>query len=414
MEIPEKPRLRDVEAFPVEVRGSRLVCLRDPMHVSPRMIGVPPQALFLISLMDGTRSLPDIRVAFTRRFGDLLPPEDLEALVADLDANLMLDSDRFRAQWIELERAWVEAPFRVPTHLEPGLAADPAGLAERLEQYFLAPSGPGRLPTPSDDGTAPPLVGIISPHIDYGRGGPTYAWAWAEVAAAPPADLYVILGTSHSPLERYLSVSRKGFATPFGNLPADQGFIDLMEARAGRSLETDVLVHRAEHSIELQTMWLAHATRGRTVGIVPILCDALAGHIQAGTDPVDDPEIGAQLDALRHAVRTCGKRVVLVAGADFAHVGTGFGDPAPPDAQALRSVEEGDRRSLDAALALDADGFFRSIQEERDCRRVCGLAPIYAMLRVMEARSGQLLHYEQCVDPSGFRTVTIASAVFHG
>lgn len=410
--LPAKPCLRAVEAFPVDTAEGRLICLRDPMNVSQRIIGVPRPAFFLLTLMDGAHSLRDIRLAFTRRFGDILPPQDLEQLVADLDESLMLESDRFRSHLADLERAFREAPFRVPMHLGSGYDSEPDALGKTLEQFFLDPRGPKNIPQVAPRGSGK-LAGVISPHIDYGRGGATYAWAWHEVATAGAADVYVILGTSHMPVEQFLSVSRKGFATPFGNLPADQGFIDLMEQKAGRSLETDVLVHRSEHSIELQTVWLSYLLRGHAVSIVPILCGSLSAHVEAGTDPSDDADIQVQLEALRQALLGCGKRVVLIAGADLAHVGTGFGDREPPDAAALRTVERGDRQTLSAALAGDADRFYRSIQCDGDCRRVCGLAPIYAMLRVMEARTGRLLRYEQCVDESGFRTVTIASAAFY-
>jgi hypothetical protein len=65
---------------------------------------------------------------------------------------------------------------------------------------------------------------------------------------------------------------------------------------------------------------------------------------------------------------------------------------------------------LESVTALDHRGFFESAAKDGDRRRVCGLSPIYALLRTVSAGSGTLLKYAQWPDPQG--TVTFASVVF--
>ena len=65
---------------------------------------------------------------------------------------------------------------------------------------------------------------------------------------------------------------------------------------------------------------------------------------------------------------------------------------------------------LQAVTAGDAEGFFRFVQRERDRRRICGLSPIYILLKVLEGVKGTLLRYSQWPDPQG--TVTFASLTF--
>ncbi len=409
-EAAEKPRLRQLEAFPIDAGGGRVVCLRDPMNISTRVIGVPPAAGFILSLLNGERTPQDIQVEFLRRTGQILPTPDLEQLLSDLDESLMLDSRRFRDTLAELEREWTASPLRTPTHLGGGYEADPDRLDCALSGYFTHPDGPG--PSPTCPTPRSGLRAIIAPHIDYDRGGPTYAWAYREIAR-DAADVYVVLGTSHTPLSTVFSVTRKHFATPFGPVHTDTAFIDLLEEKAGRCLENDFLVHRSEHSIELQTVWLRHLL-GERARIVPILCGSLGGQVLDGTSPAQEAEIAGFLQALRETIDACGKRVVLIAAADLAHVGTGFGDDTPPDASAMETVGKADRHNLELAVNRDAEGFFRAIQGNGDCHRICGLAPIYAMLAVLRAERGKLLAYKQCVDPKGFRTVTIASAAYYG
>jgi hypothetical protein len=59
----------------------------------------------------------------------------------------------------------------------------------------------------------------------------------------------------------------------------------------------------------------------------------------------------------------------------------------------------------------DADGFFEAVARDGDRRRICGLSPIYSLLRMLgPGAAGALRRYAQWPDPQG--TVTFASVVF--
>jgi AmmeMemoRadiSam system protein B len=392
----------------MEANGHRTIFLRDPMNISQNIVGLPGQTLFIVSLMDGTRSFKEIQEEFLRRRGRILPTDDLEQLIDGLDKSLMLDSRHFREELLRLEREYLDAPLRAPRHRGGGYRTEGDELAAMLEGYFEADGGPGDAlrRAPADRR----LKAIVAPHIDFDRGGPSYAWAYAEIAR-DPADLYVVLGTSHVPLSQYFSVTRKDFGTPFGPVKTDTGFLDLLEETSGMKLESDPLVHRSEHSVELQTVWLRHLL-GDRARIVPILCGSLHRMIEEGTSPLSAGEVSRFIEGLREAIARCGQRVVLIAGADLAHLGTGFGDEQVPDDARLEEVEKADLESMEAAVRRDAEGFFQGIQAERDARRICGLSPIYATVHALAPSEGRLLNYKQCIDPNGFRTVTIASAAW--
>lgn len=116
------------------------------------------------------------------------------------------------------------------------------------------------------------------------------------------------------------------------------------------------------------------------------------------------------LSAVSEAARGSDVPTLFVAGVDFSHVGTRFGDPAV-DERVQKEVEAIDRRALDRALAGDADGWFASIAEHEDSTRVCGWAPTYALLRSIEPGPGRLLTYEQSMEPDG-SMVSVAAAVW--
>ena len=104
---------------------------------------------------------------------------------------------------------------------------------------------------------------------------------------------------------------------------------------------------------------------------------------------------------------------MVIAGADLAHVGPRFGDDRPLDAQGRALLEARDAESIDLALGRDAPGFFRQVASDLGTRRVCGLGPIYTMLRVLPTSRGEALHYDQCVDPEEGSVVSHASLAFY-
>ena len=116
------------------------------------------------------------------------------------------------------------------------------------------------------------------------------------------------------------------------------------------------------------------------------------------------------LEALGESIAASGRRVAVIAGADLAHVGPRFGDPAPLSPGDLGRVGQEDRAMLSAVAAGDPRGFFEAIAADGDRRRICGFSPIYALLRALGGTTGQVKHYGQWPDPQA--VVTYASVVF--
>src|SRR5438067_1469036 len=132
--------------------------------------------------------------------------------------------------------------------------------------------------------------------------------------------------------------------------------------------------------------------------------------VRAGIAPEDDPRVPRFLEALDATIAASRRRVALVAGADLAHVGPRFGDPEPVSADDLERIGREDREMLAAVEAADAGAFFESVARDDDRRRICGLAPIYALLRALGGGRGALRRYAQWPDPQG--VVTFASVIF--
>ena len=91
-------------------------------------------------------------------------------------------------------------------------------------------------------------------------------------------------------------------------------------------------------------------------------------------------------------------------------MGPRFGDPDPVEAPHLAWLEHEDRATLEAVAAVDPRTFYESVAKDGDSRRICGLSPIYTLLRCLPGGSGRLLRYAQWPDPQA--VVTFASIVF--
>ncbi len=384
-----KPKLRAVRVHPVVNNGHEGFLLEDPLRLSERMIFVPRALAPALALMDGTRDLRGIQVGLQLRQGLYVPTSILEQLVRHLDEALMLENDRFFQARAAALRAYREAPYRPPSHARAVYPAEPDALTEALEGYKARMPD---LPPPLDA----PLRAVISPHIDYARGGPIYASVWTYAAAAArEAELVIVLGTDHNGDLGTVTLTRQNYATPFGVLPTAQEVVDALVAALGEEEAfREELHHRSEHSIELAVVWLHHVRGGEPVPLVPILLGSFAHFVAGQGDPAQDERLNRVVSILQDVMRD--RRTLLVAGVDLAHVGPAFGDPEPLDAVAKAQVRAADEALLQAMQEGDAERFFREVAAVGDRYRICGLSPIYVLLRLLDGGHGVLTGYDQC------------------
>ena len=402
------PPLRKVEVFPVEHGGRRYIALRDPAGYTAAVLMLPVALLEMLSLLDGEHSVADIQAALMRRHGELVERERIEGLVRSLDEQGFMDSPAFAARRDAADRAFLDSPMRPASHAGGAYAADPDELRTVVDGFFAPPEGPGPIDA---TGTGQPVRGLVAPHIDFHRGGPAYAWAYRELAERGDADVFVVFGTCHAGMADPFALTRKPFDTPLGPAAVDRDFVDALAARAKQDCFASELAHRNEHSIEFQAVFLRYLYAGRRdVTVVPVLTSFVHEALHLGRAPEDDARVPRFLDALAETAAACGRRVAFIAGADLAHVGPRFGDLEPvSDAERVR-IEREDRAMLAAVVAGDARAFFESARRDGDRRRVCGLSPIYALLRATGGAAGSLRRYGQWPDPAG--VVSFASVVF--
>ncbi len=403
----ENPKIRAVEAFPVEQQGQTLICLRDPSGLAPEPIMLGMGAYFIVTLFDGKMSLKGIQAAFAKRFGEMIPLEKLDELIAALDGAYFLDSPAFQERELRVREEFLAGADRPAALAGLCYEKDPAKLRLEIAAYFDPPEGPGRVPAVRKSAS---LAGLIAPHIDPRRGAAAYAHAYHELMAHEPPELVVILGTSHyGGGPELFSATRKNYATPFGAVETDGGFIDRLAARYQGDLFADEMLHRGEHSIEFQALFLAYAFGARGYQVVPILVSSFHELVASGVTPARDSRVGSFIAALRSELDAEQRRVLILAGVDFAHVGRKFGDEFRADRAVAERVQREDLGLIENIKRGDPEGFFADIVKDRDARRICGLAPMYTQLELLRGRSARLLKYGIAMEPQSESAVSFAS-----
>jgi AmmeMemoRadiSam system protein B len=411
----ENPKIRPIEAFPIQQSGQAMIGIKDPTGIFSEVCFVSPETFFLISLMDGANTLRDLQAAYLRRYGSLLFTDKLENLIAQLDACHLLENRSFQAYLCQLREAFKKATTREAMFAGKGYEANPAQLQATIQSYFTETDGPG---LPNKSGQKKAIKGIVAPHIDFARGGTCYAHAYKALGESLQADLYIILGTCHTPMQNPFAFTLKHFETPLGRAKVEEDLV----ADCARQLPFDPFLdefcHRNEHTIEFQVVFLHYLLGKREFKIFPILCNSFYGLIEQGISPMQDPLYQETIALLAEQCARLDK-VCLIASADLAHVGPQFGHREAVTAGVLAETKAKDREMLGYIQELKAEEFYQYILREKDRRNICGLPPLYALLHLIKAKAaggplarGHLLNYQQWHDPQGKGAVTFASMAF--
>jgi hypothetical protein len=411
MDARSRPALRAVESIVVpDGENGRLLVLRDTQGITEAQAALPPALVPLVARFTGRSTCEEIARDASGELGTEVPVDVVVRLADELERALFLEGAPFREARERVEREFARAHVRPASHAGGAYHGDRQKLERYIETSCLAKAA-------ARTGPAGRMVGLVAPHIDPWRGALGYGHAYGALAASvpPEADTFVLFGTSHAPMREPFALCRKAFATPLGAVDADDVAIDaLAEAGDGFDPYADQFNHKREHSLEFQVVFLKYLLAGRKFRIVPVLA-GLGVHQASGEDPASDARVARFVDGVRSLVDSGRGRVVVVAGADLAHVGPRFGDEQPYSDDERRELEVTDRESLDLAVALDPRGFWSHVARDLESRRVCGLAPIWSLLRSLGASGarGDVLHYEQTVDPEDGSIVSHAAVGFY-
>jgi AmmeMemoRadiSam system protein B len=398
----ECPRLRPFLAAMRDERDPHFIILWDKLGLAEEPVRLRLEEFLWLQQFDGRRTLRDVQAdAMRQAGGQLLPLELFTSLVEKMQARLYLDGPRFRDKLAE--------PIRQPACIG-CYEGEPELLRKQLRKFFTSPGGPG---LPKENHSNGALRAALVPHIDFARGGRTFAWGFKEVAERTDASLFVIIGTSHFSAHRF-TLTRKCFLTPLGVVPTDQPYIDRLVEHYGDGLFEDEIAHLPEHSIELEVVFLQYLYENRRpIRIVPLVVGSFQDCVATGESPGKHNDISRMIEALRAVEAETKEPICYLISGDLAHIGPKFGDPEAVDPAFLAHSRAKDEEILKQAEAADSAAYFDVIAGERDRRRICGLPPTFTLLQAVQPGRGKLLHYDQNVHPLGYESVSFASVAFY-
>ncbi len=391
---PQLPKIRTVDPQPIFHQGQPSLYLRDPLQLNGHALVLPQVLGPLLFLCNGTRGLPVIARIMQTHFGVRVGEAQLAQFMEAFDEVYLLDNARSRAAQHRALDDYRHAPFRPPASAGLSYPADPAELHRLLQDYLER----AEVQPDTEGGRA-----LLSPHIDYPRGGSVYAQVWKRAAhMLQQADLFIIIGTDHHNSRDPITLTRQNYATPSGVLPTSQSVVNALAQAIGEDAAfAGELYHRQEHSLELPLVWLHYLVGMRPVEVVPIL----AGNLTPG-----DPLIPRVVDALHQAAAS--RKAFFVISGDLAHVGPAFG--GEPLSLATNDIGRADEALLGRLAAGDAEGFLDSILRGENANNVCGTYPLYLALRALGNFSGERAGYAQCpADEAGTSLVSVAGMVFN-
>ena len=361
--------------------------IRDPYHFSDAVLIVPPLLVECLQNFNGARTDLDLRAMLVARTGQLDVGGLQQHLIDTLSKAGFLEDETYQRMEEQRRQEFRDLPVRMPAHAGSGYPDDAGELKQTMATYLA-----NGTPQPGN----PDLIGIAAPHVSPEGGWKSYQAAYGALGPEYRDRTFVILGTSHYGTPEKFGLTRKRFATPFGEAECDTRLVNWLADRAPASIEMEDYCHSFEHTIEFQVVFL-QSIYGPTVKILPVLCGSFAQSIYDGGKPEKDDAVKAFFDALGELNDREGKALFWVLGVDMAHMGVRYGDgfQAFANAGEMSAVAARDQARIDRINAADADGFWGLVQENRDDLKWCGSAPFYTFLKSVPGARGTLGRYEQ-------------------
>ena len=397
-----------------------MIVLRDPYRFQPNAFTLSPSTYLLLTFFNGQRTAEEVRKAFKARYYAEVSVAEIDRFAREMDELGFLFSDRFEELRQRTLDEFHASPCRQAAHAGAAYECEPENLRKQLDGFYDAMRkkiiGQDTATTLSPACIKGEVRGLVVPHIDPRVGGCTAAFAFSALRTNDiPPDLVVIFGTAHQPGHSLFSLTGKDFETPLGVVETDRTLVQALRDAYLFDLESEEYLHKHEHSIEFPLIFLQHLYPDHPFKILPILTGSFYEFLESDGLPDDDEAFAAFVQALRKVLAESGQRVCFVSGADLSHIGAKFGDEEPITEEVLAQARRDDLTMLKALESGNPEAFFRFLQQSGDKQKVCGLPPIYTMLRAMQPEhAGRLLDYDLSLEPSTQSFVTFASMGFYG
>ena len=378
------PALRQFESFPAIVNDEKGFIIHDPLGFSNDFF-IKEEVAFIIYFFNGVTPMRNLQDNFFFRFKRELPTNFVKEIVAFFDQNYLLDNVRFRKRLNKEKDKFKNNPFREP--MDRSFTEDEKAkefldnLINEIKEY---------------KNDKEPNFGMISPHIDYFRGKRTYVKVYSGLKSKKLKN-FLILGTNHTMFGDDFIVADKDFIAANGKIAKyNRELINKLKKELGDKYFKDMIAHKYEHSIELQ------------VNIISELFEDFTFLTVLAPNFLDGRKHEEFLNWLTSSIN---EDTFIIAASDFSHVGIQFGDPFPA-IEKREEIIEYDKRIIDYILMGKEDNFIEELIMNKNKTNICGMGPIYTLMKLIDKKKASLVDYNFTIDEAGGSMVSFAGIYF--
>jgi|YNPMSStandDraft_1061717.scaffolds.fasta_scaffold00883_13 hypothetical protein len=404
-----KPILkRGVEILPAKDKERELILLKDNEGITNQVLVMPVETIALIQFFDGQNSIKDIQNQILKLTNHLVSEYEIIEFVKQLEQANFLENEKVNEIRRKIYEEFKNSSIRKAIHKGLSYPENILELSSFMAKFLKIEEI--KFPTQT-------IIGAISPHIDLIRGGNVYAKTYSELQKSVIPDIVIAFGVSHKGGVSPFIFTKKEYETPYGNIQVDNGLYMKFKEVLWYEPDEEEFFHKDEHSLEFQALWLKYIWRDKTPKWLPILVTDFERFCKKNP-PSKIEYIEKFFNSAKIILKELlnqNKKVLILAGVDFSHVGPRFGDDIEITPEIKKKIEEYDKKILNLALELKADEFFLNVAETENETNICGLSATYSALRFIKSinpnAKGKFLDYSQADDPfAGF--VSFASMVF--
>ncbi len=349
-------RLR-IRYFEVEEFENGFV-VRDPFGLFEDLY-FTPQALYLISLFDGNRTLDEVKQEFFKATSVILSDSEIIRFIKQMDDYYLFYNERF-VNRVEEERAKVlNLEYK-----EIKIVDNISGTKHFIKQHLM----------PEKESN---LIALIVPHIDINIAMETYLKTYSKISNSK-RDIFLIFGVAHSIHLTPFSIFPKNYFTD-RIVKVESYIIQEIRRLFGYDIHFDVLSYKNEHSIEYPILFLDSIFND--FYIIP--------SIVAYSQNKDDLKVIAR--RIFEVIKNYKDRIFLISSIDLSHVGKKFGD------KVYYEPNEIDLKYIDMLINLENDEAFEFLNKYENQTRIDGQFTNYVFLEILKmlgVKSGNLFEYK--------------------
>ena len=401
------PALRtDIAGEVFKQDDEELIMLYDPNGYALEPVPLPVDLVPFLQMLNGELTFVQFDAMIRQAIeGDAQQFIDyFKEILKMLDFYGYLDTPRF--QWLKQDiENYKSSDIRPPVCAGNSYPNNKTETDKELDKIFASFN---------KDDVKPGADMIIVPHIDFRIGTAahkTYASGYHALRNTNP-DLVVIFGTSHYGMSGLFMLTDKHFDTPLGLAVTDVEIASSLKDYENDAVVFDDFAHRNEHSIELQVVLAQHYFNNPNIAILPVLVGSFHEFVNKKELPDKDSKIELFLNTLNELIKKSGKKAVYITSVDMAHIGRKFGDEFDAE-DMLEVVRLEDEKLIHHMANCDADSYFMDVANIEDKYKICGLSPVYSMLKMRKPIESRFLEYHQWSEKETKSAVTFSSLAFY-